>query len=117
MNMSTLSTAAAAATDSPPIDLRPRPLTDDVFQSAEEAVRAEGQADSFAGAGPVDMPSQAGRQPGRRDWPFMKSIRSHVAAKPCQSAMLAAAAGALAAIILRSRLRGRLQVPRSSWLR
>ena len=46
MNMSTLPSAAAAATDLPPVDLRPRRLADDVFQSAEEAVLAEGQADA-----------------------------------------------------------------------
>ena len=108
MNMSTLSSAASAATDAPPIDLRPRPLTDGVFQSAEEAVLAEGRADALADVSPpAAQPSGAARQAGRRASAFMTGVRSHVAAKPCQSALLAAAAGALAALVLRSQLRGR----------
>ena len=109
MNMSTLPSATAAATDPPPIDLRPRPLTDDVFQSAEEAVLAEGQADAFADVSPPAAAAvDTARQAGRRVSSFMNGVRSHVAAKPCQSALLAAAAGALAALVLKSQLRGPL---------
>lgn len=106
MNMSTLPSAAAAATDLPPVDLRPRRLTDDVFQSAEEAVLAEGQADAFSDVAP---PAQDGaHQAQRRASSLMNGLRAHVAAKPCQSALLAAAVGALAAFVLKSQLRGRL---------
>lgn len=106
MNMSTLSSAAAAATDLPPVDLAPRRLADDVFQSAEEAVLAEGQADAFADALPSAAASGTARPAVHRASSFMTGVRSHVAAKPCQSALLAAAAGALAALVLRSQLRG-----------
>jgi len=118
MNMSTLPSAAAAATDPPPIDLRPRPLTDDVFQSAEEAVLAEGQADAFADVSPPAAAAvDTARQAGRRASLLMNGVRSHVAAKPCQSALLAAAAGALAALVLRSQLRGRFPTQQSQTLR
>jgi hypothetical protein len=100
MNMSTLSSAAAAATDLPPVDLTPRRLAEDVFQSAEEAVLAEGQAEAFADVSPP------ARQAGRGASSFMNGVRSQVAARPCQSALLAAAAGALAALVLKSQLRG-----------
>jgi len=107
MNMSTLPSAAAAATDLPPVDLRPRRLADDVFQSAEEAVLAEGQADAFTDVSPPAVQDGA-RQAQRRTSSMMNGLRSHVAAKPCQSALLAAAVGALAAFVLKSQLRGRL---------
>lgn len=114
MNMSTLPSATAAATDLPPVDLRPRRLADDVFQTAEEAVLAEGQADAFADT----LPHMADREPAaaRRGFSLATAIQSHVAARPCQSALLAAAAGALAAIVLRSQLRGRMPAVRPSWL-
>ena len=114
MNMSTLPSAAAAATDAPPIDLGPRPLTDDVFQSAEEAVLAEAQVDPFADT----LPPMSDPQPdtaSRQRFSLATAIQSHVAARPCQSALLAAAAGALAAIVLRSQLRGHVPAVRSSW--
>lgn len=109
MNMSTLSSAAAAATDLPPLDLRPRRLADDVFQSAEEAVLVEGQAGPAIDVAPSAPPSDAARRPGGPESSFMNGVRSHVAAKPCQSALLAAAAGALAALVLGSQLRGRFR--------
>jgi hypothetical protein len=110
MNMSTLSPAAAAATDLPPVDLTPRRLADDVFQSAEEAVLAEGQAEAFADVSPPTQPGS-----GRRGASVIHEWRaSHVAARPCQSALLAAAAGALAALVLKSQLRGRIRCSRPS---
>lgn len=115
MNMPTLSPAAPAATELPPVNLAPRRLTDDVFQTAEEAVLAEGQADPFADT----VPSMSARQADlaiRPSFSLAKAIQSHVAARPCQSALLAAAAGALAAVVIRSQLRGRFPVMRPSWL-
>jgi hypothetical protein len=116
MTMPTLSPAEPAATRLPPLDLAPRRLADDVFQSAEEAVRVEGQADSFADALPSAAAPDVARQGGGRAFSFTKAIRSHVAAKPCQSALLAAAAGALAALVLRSQLRGGFPSLRPPWL-
>jgi hypothetical protein len=71
-----------------------RELAEDVFQTAEEAVLVQGT-----------LPVKEEVEPHSR--PFMSAIRSHVAARPCQSALLAAAAGALAMLVLRRRLRGR----------
>lgn len=106
MNMPTLSQAEPAASRLPPLDLAPRRLADDVFQSAEEAVLAEGQADAFADVLPSAAASDTARPAGRPVSSFMNGMRSHVAAKPYQSALLAAAAGALAALVLKSQLRG-----------
>lgn len=77
-----------------------RELAEDVFQTAEEAVLVQG-------ALPVTGEAEPGLSRATRNRPFMSAVRSHVAAKPCQSALLAAAAGALAMLVLRRRLRGR----------
>lgn len=74
-----------------------RELAEDVFQTAEEAVLAQD-------ALPVKGEAEPSRAAGR---PFMSAVRLQVAARPCQSALLAAAAGALAMLVLRQRLRGR----------
>jgi hypothetical protein len=108
MNMPALSPTEPAAALVPPINTGPRRLADDVFQSAEEAVLVEGQGNSLAGlplrsAVPADT---------RQGFPFARALRRQVAARPCQSALLAIAAGALAMMALRSRLRGRLPPPR-----
>lgn len=116
MNMPTLSPAAPAATELPPVNLAPRRLTEDVFQTAQEAVLAEGQVDPFADTLPP-MSAREAELAMRRPFSLAKAIQSHVAARPCQSALLAAAAGALAAIVLRSQLRGRMPTVRPSWLR
>lgn len=94
----------------------PRRLDDGVFQTAEEAVLVEGQ-----GSAAVLLPSRStaigARDSERRSVPFGQAVRSYVAEKPCQSALLAAAAGALAMALLRSQLRGRITLPRSLRLR
>lgn len=81
-----------------------RPLTEDVFQTAEEAVLVQGGL-------PDDMASSA-TQPGAIEHgdsrSIMSSVRTQVAAKPYQAALLAAGAGALAMWILRRSLRGRI---------
>ncbi len=97
-------------TASRPSDTGPRRLDDDVFQTAEEAVLVEGQGNGFATAaaartGPAAANARRGGSSGSS---FTQAIGAHVAARPCQSALLAAAAGALAMLVLRSRLRGRL---------
>lgn len=116
MNMPTLTPAAPVAADLPPVNLAPRRLTDGVFQTAEEAVLAEGQADPFADTLPPMSASEAG--PAMRP-PFSlaRAIQSHVAARPCQSALLAAGVGALAMIVLRSQLRGRFPPLNAAWFR
>lgn len=114
MNTPTLSPAAPAATELPPIDLAPRRLTDDVFQSAEEAVLVEEKSDPFADTLP-SIPAREVEVTPRRTFSLATAIQSRVAERPCQSALLAAAAGALAAIVLRSQLRGRIPAVRS-WL-
>jgi hypothetical protein len=89
-----------------------------VFQSAEEAVLVEGQGnalvDAAAPAGPA--PDSVG-QAGHRRFSLTNAVRAHVAARPCQSALLAAAVGAMAMWALRSQLGGRLPPLRSPWLR
>jgi hypothetical protein len=81
-----------------------RDLAEDVFQSAEEAVLT--QAVPVAGDA---VPSRADRSIRRTagNRASMSAIRSHVAANPCRSALLAAAAGALVAAVLRRQVRGR----------
>ncbi|SDM45796.1 hypothetical protein [Polaromonas sp. JS666] len=111
-----MSTPAASLADMPmelPPYSGPRRLDDDVFQTAEEAVLVEGQGSAAA----LPLPPSGPAATGSRGFPFMQAVRAHVAARPCQSALLAAAAGALAMLALRSQLRGRLQLPRRSRLR
>jgi hypothetical protein len=118
MNMPTLLTAEPAAALVPPLDAAPRRLGDDVFQSAEEAVLVEGQGNSFLETGtPSGQVLADVSQGGRWAFAFTHAVRSHVAARPFQSALLAAAAGALAMMALRSRMRGRFSSSRSPWLR
>lgn len=112
-----MSTPAASLADMPlelPPYSGPRRLDDDVFQTAEEAVLVEGQGGAAALPLPPSGPAAA---TGRRGLPFTQAVRAHVAARPGQSALLAAAAGALAMLALRSQLRGRLQLARRSRLR
>jgi hypothetical protein len=92
-----------------PLDTAPRRLDDDVFQTAEEAVLVEGQGNGFALPLPPSGPAAArARRGGSSGSSFTQAIGAHVAARPGQSALLAAAAGALAMLVLRSRLRGRI---------
>lgn len=94
----------------------PRRLDDDVFQTAEEAVLAEGQG-SAAMLPPPGPAAVHVREGGRRGLPLSHAFRTHVAAHPCRSTLLAAAAGALAMLVLRSQLRGHWQLPRRPRLR
>lgn len=92
------------------IDTGPRRLDDGVFQTAEEAVRVEEQGNGSPLTQPPAGPAAAHARHGRRGGSsFTQAIGAHVAARPCQSALLAAAAGALAMLVLRSRLGGRFQ--------
>jgi len=111
-----MSTPAASLADMPvelPPYSGPRRLDDDVFQTAEEAVLVEGQGSTAA----LPLPPSGPGARGSRGLPFTQAIRAHVAARPCQSALLAAAVGALAMLALRSQLRGRLQLARRPRLR
>ena len=97
---------------SPSLHTGPRRLDDDVFQTAEEAVLVEGQGNGSvlplppSGAAPAYARDRSDRS--GPSFSFTQAIGAHVAARPCQSALLAAAAGALAMLVLRSRLRGRI---------
>jgi len=90
----------------------PRRLDDDVFQTAEEAVLVEGQGNAAARS-PSESARGGTRDDGNDDSSLTRGIRAYVAEKPCQSALLAAAVGALAMMLLRSQLRGRFQRLRS----
>ncbi len=81
-----------------------RKLTDDVFQSAEEAVLEQGIL-----PGAPQLPADAGQVTSRKARAsVMNTVRSQVAARPCEAALLAAAAGALAMWALRRGLSSRL---------
>lgn len=83
-----------------------RQLNDEVLQSAEEAVLVEAVAPG-GGVSPTAMASPDSRAPAPYPAPssYETAIRQYVAASPFQSALMAAAVGALAAMLLRSRLR------------
>jgi hypothetical protein len=113
MNMPTASFSTLSSglpDDTPPPYSGPRRLDDDVFQTAEEAVLVEGQGNSaFLPPSAASAAASARARGGRRQGlPFTHAVRELVAARPCQSALLAAAAGALAMMVLRPRLRGLL---------
>ena len=83
-----------------------RQLNDEVLQSAEEAVLVEAAApggDIF----PMTTAIPNSHAPVLYQAPssYKKKVSQYVATSPCQSALMAAAAGALAAMLLRSRLR------------
>jgi hypothetical protein len=81
-----------------------RQLNDEVLQSAEDAVLVEAAA---PGGGVFPTATASASVAGRGPAPSSSktSITQYVAANPCQSALLAAAVGALAAMLLRSRVR------------
>lgn len=115
MNMSTV--PATDTAEDLPAYTRPRRLDEDVFQTAEEAVLVEGLGNTAALL-PTNSSANAFRgSGGSRSLPFTHAIGAYVAARPCQSALLAATAGALAMLALRSQLRGRFQPLRTSRLR
>ncbi len=78
----------------------PRQLGDDVLQSAEEAVLS----DSTAGEGAlaqIQFPEPAVEKVLAR---YQDALAGYAARKPFQSALVAAAVGALAALVLKSAL-------------
>lgn len=83
----------------------PRQLTDDVLQSAEEAV--------LANPAPIEgdpaqiQPPESEPATGQALLRYQDAVVRYVAEKPCQSALIAVAAGALAAAVLRSALQRR----------
>lgn len=83
-----------------------RQLNDEVLQSAEDAVLVEAAAPS-GGVFPTASVRPDSRAPLPYPAPtsYKTAVNQYVAANPCQSALLAAAVGALAAMLLRSRLR------------
>lgn len=89
-----------------------RHLSDEVLQSAEEAVLVEIAAPDD-GSLPMTATSPEHNRilhapaPYRTRSSFKTTVRQYVAASPCQSALIAAAVGALAAMLLRSSLRQR----------
>jgi hypothetical protein len=102
-----MSTVASTPLSPPPIPASAlpnggsRPLADDVFQSAEDAVLMQSTLPDAMGAASPDarpVPVQGG------SGSVLQTVRSQVAARPCEAALLAAAAGALAAWLLRRRL-------------
>jgi hypothetical protein len=92
-----------------------RQLNDEVLQSAEEAVLVaaaapDGGVFPTAPSSPARSPDihAPAPHPARSSYSsYQTAVRQYVAANPCQSALMAAAAGALAALLLRSRLRMR----------
>jgi hypothetical protein len=87
-----------------------RQLNDEVLQSAEDAVLVEATAPdvgsySSAPASPLRSPELHAPATYAAPPLYQKAVAQYVAANPCQSALLAAAVGALAAMLLRSRMR------------
>lgn len=85
----------------------PRQLEEEVLQSAEEAVLAEAGATESV-AEPEDRSvsrvSPETIRPRHLQNPYSRyedAVRRYVAVQPCQSALLAAVAGALAMLVLR----------------
>lgn len=85
-----------------------RDLSEDIFPSAEEAVLAE-RAHAASDFQPHEQtPRPAATESSGRQASLMRSIRAQVAEYPCRSALMAAAVGALAMLLLRSQVRRRM---------
>jgi hypothetical protein len=89
-----------------------RQLNDEVLQSAEDAFLLEASApgvDSYsvATSGPVRSTNLHTLASGSGQSSYQKAVGRYVAANPFQSALMAAATGALAAMLLRFKLRRR----------
>lgn len=82
-----------------------RQLTDDVLQSAEEAVLTN---PAPVEGDPVQTELlESEPATGKALLRYQDAVARYVAQKPCQSALIAVAAGALAAAVLRSALQRR----------
>ncbi len=82
-----------------PFGAPPRPLTEDVLQSAEEAVLANPASVETLQGG---EPEAAGTSEART--PYTDRLAHYAAEKPVQSALLALGAGALLAVLLKAAL-------------
>lgn len=84
-----------------------RKLQDKVFQSAEDDVLAQAAS---AGAGELPLLPTG---PAAATQALLAQVKRYVAAQPCQSALLAAAGGGLAMLVLRAQLLQRVASRRS----
>ncbi|AYQ29481.1 hypothetical protein DT070_16525 [Polaromonas sp. SP1] len=85
-----------------------RDLGEDVLQSAEEAVLARDPLTAAVDAAPFSAARTGRRTAGHpAGKSYLGAIRSQVAAHPGRCALIAAAAGALVAALLRRQWRGR----------
>ncbi len=90
-----------------PFGAPPRPLVEDVLQSAEEAVLSNpASVETLQGGEPV--PAAEGDGDSRS--PLTDRLARQVADRPLQSALLAMAAGAAVTMLLKSALAGRRRV-------
>jgi hypothetical protein len=91
----------ASDTHDTPFGAPPRPLTEDVLQSAEEAVLANpASVESLQDGEPVPDASRAGVS----RTPYADGLARRVAEKPVQSALLALAFGALLTALVKAAL-------------
>lgn len=91
-----------------------RRLNDDVLQSAEDAFLVEATAPGLGSYSSDASPARSADFHAPAPYPalssydaYQKAVGQYVAARPLQSALMAGAAGALAALLLRSRWRKR----------
>ena len=98
--MSTL----ASEVHSAPFGTPPRPLGEDVLQSAEQVVLANPASVEILRGGELE-PEAAGTGVTRA--PFTERLARRAAKKPVQSALLALAAGALLAGLVKAALKRR----------
>jgi hypothetical protein len=99
-----MSTHASEIHDTP-FGAAPRPLTEDVLQSAEEAVLANPASVETLQGGESE-PEEAS-DPATSRTRYTDRLARHAAEKPLQSALLALAAGALLAALVKAALRRR----------
>lgn len=81
-----------------PFGASPRPLTEEVLQSAHEAVITNpASVDTLQGGEPEAEPAD----PGATRTPYVDRLTRRVSEKPVQAALLALAAGALLAALVK----------------
>lgn len=102
--MTSAPSATSSPTQSPPFGALPRPLSDEVLQSAEEAVVANPLSAGML-QGSLPEPGVAGA--GGRSVPAADRLSRLVAEKPVQSVLFAMVAGAMAAAAVKLVLRRR----------